>query len=425
MTHARSYENWKALLAGVRLPAALVDLDAVARNAALILERLGPGPVTLRIASKSVRVVGLLRHIAALCGARARGLMTFSAHETAWLAERHGMTDLVLAYPIARADEAEALAACGRRPGVRVRAVIDDPAHVELLAAAIAREPSPGLSACVDLDAAWRPLAPDGPLAGSPASPGLLARLGRRVHLGVRRSPVRSAEAALALADHARARGLVVDAVMAYEAQVAGLPDTSRSGGWLDPIRRFVRTRSMPVVTARRREIVQALRAAGHPIALVNGGGTGSVGATAHDGTVTEVTVGSGFLCSHLFDGYHDLPLEPAAFFALPIVRVPDPGFVTCFAGGYLASGPAAADRLPRVHAPAGLTPTGGEGWGEVQTPLAVSRDAPPLAIGDPIIARHAKAGELFERFDRCHLVRGAHIDDVVPTYRGDQGSFG
>jgi len=411
---ARTYDAWRALLADVRLPAALVDLDAVAANARLLLERLGPPPITLRIASKSVRVVRLMRHIEDLCGARARGLMTFSAHETAWLAERHGVTDMVLAYPIALRDEAMALAACGRLPGVRVRVAIDDRAHVALLADAIAGAPSPGLPVCVDLDAAWRPIAPAG-------------RLGSRVHLGVRRSPLRSPEAALALADHARARGLVVDAVMAYEAQVAGLPDTTRAGPgrWLDPVRRFVRARSMPAVTARRKEVVAALRAAGHPIDLVNGGGTGSVTATAHDGTVTEVTVGSGFLAPHLFDGYLDLPLTPAAFFALAIVRVPDPGFVTCAGGGYVASGAQGPDRLPRVHLPDGLTPTGGEGWGEVQTPLAVGPGAPPLAIGDPVLARHAKAGELFERFDRCHLVRGAQVVEVVPTYRGESGSFG
>ena len=33
---------------------------------------------------------------------------------------------------------------------------------------------------------------------------------------------------------------------------------------------------------------------------------------------LTEVTAGSGLLCSHLFDGYTDLPLEPAVFFAIP-----------------------------------------------------------------------------------------------------------
>lgn len=406
----RDHAAWKRLLADVPLPAALVDLDAMARNARAMLERLAPG-VALRVATKSLRCVPLVHRALALAGARARGVMTYSARETRWLAERHGLTDLVLAYPAARPDEARALVAAARLPGVRVRALVDDPAHVALLAAAVAEAGgAAGLTLGVDLDAAWRPL---GALGGD------------RVHLGVRRSPVRDGATAVALADRARASGLVVDAVMAYEAQVAGLADESRESAWLDPVRRLVRRRSQPFVAARRREVVAALRAAGHPIALVNGGGTGSVGETSADGTVTEVTVGSGFLAPHLFDGYRALPLEPAAFFALAVARTPDRGFVTCFSGGFIASGASGADRLPRVHCPDGLAPTTAEGFGEVQTPLVVSAGAPRLAIGDPVVCRHGKAGELFERFASCYLVADARVDGVAQTYRGEGEAFG
>jgi len=38
---------------------------------------------------------------------------------------------------------------------------------------------------------------------------------------------------------------------------------------------------------------------------------------------------------------------------------------------------------------------------------------------------RHAKAGELMERFDTVHLVRGDEVVDVVPTYRGEGRAFG
>jgi D-serine deaminase-like pyridoxal phosphate-dependent protein len=37
---------------------------------------------------------------------------------------------------------------------------------------------------------------------------------------------------------------------------------------------------------------------------------------------------------------------------------------------------------------------------------------------------RHAKAGELSERFDRVHLIRGGAIVDTVPTYRGEGKTF-
>jgi D-serine deaminase-like pyridoxal phosphate-dependent protein len=37
---------------------------------------------------------------------------------------------------------------------------------------------------------------------------------------------------------------------------------------------------------------------------------------------------------------------------------------------------------------------------------------------------RHAKAGELCERFGSLYLVEGDRIVDQVPTYRGDGKAF-
>jgi D-serine deaminase-like pyridoxal phosphate-dependent protein len=143
------------------------------------------------------------------------------------------------------------------------------------------------------------------------------------------------------------------------------------------------------------------------------------VRSTSDDTSVTEVTAGSGFLDSHLFDHYRDLRLVPALFFALGVVRASDPDHVTCAGGGYVASGAAGPSRLPIVHAPAGLDVVPIEGFGEVQTPLRRTADAPPLRLGDPVICRPAKAGELAERFARYLLVRGDRVVEVADTMRG------
>jgi D-serine deaminase-like pyridoxal phosphate-dependent protein len=63
------------------------------------------------------------------------------------------------------------------------------------------------------------------------------------------------------------------------------------------------------------------------------------------------------------------------------------------------------------------------EGAGEVQTPLK-GRAADALAIGDRVWMRHAKAGELAERVNTIHLVRGGELVDEVPTYRGEGHAF-
>jgi D-serine deaminase-like pyridoxal phosphate-dependent protein len=47
------------------------------------------------------------------------------------------------------------------------------------------------------------------------------------------------------------------------------------------------------------------------------------------------------------------------------------------------------------------------------------------LALGDRVWFRHAKAGELCERFDELHLLEGGQVVDRVPTYRGEAASFG
>lgn len=397
---------WKELLAGERLPAAVIDLDAVEHNARHLLDALGDArtvageAVTLRIASKSVRHPWLLRHLVGL-DARMRGLMCYSPHEAALLADQ-GFDDLLVAYPIARPVDAEAVATLVAR-GVRVRQVIDAVDPVQLLENA-ARKHGVTIEACLDVDASWRPL------------PGL--------HLGVRRSPIRSVAEAYPVARAVKSASHVrLTAVMAYEAQVAGLADRASN-----PVTRagiaLIKSRSRLLAAARRREIVDALRADGHAIDLVNGGGTGSLATTAHDGTVTEVTAGSGFLAPHLFDGYSDLALRPAAFIALAVVRRSDPDHVTCAGGGIIASGATGADRSPVVHWPTNLAPVPMEGWGEVQTPLRVTGGEPP-ALGDPVLARPAKAGEWLERFAEVLLVRDGRIVGREPTYRGLGRCFG
>ena len=142
------------------------------------------------------------------------------------------------------------------------------------------------------------------------------------------------------------------------------------------------------------------------------------------DEAVTEVAVGSAFVCSHLFDYYASLDVEPALFFALEACRTSDPGYVTCLGGGYVASGATSVDKLPRPWLPAGLELVPTEGAGEVQTPLVLPDDAPTIALGDPVIFRHAKAGELAERFQEYLMLRASTVTTREPTYRGQGYCF-
>ena len=203
---------------------------------------------------------------------------------------------------------------------------------------------------------------------------------------------------------------------MFYDAQIAGLPDSSAAV-------RQVKQRSGDELMMRRAEVVSALRAE-CDLEIVNGGGTGSLHSTGRDPILTELASGSGLYAPTLFDGYDHFAPTPAAFFVLPVVRRPARGYATVFGGGYIASGPAGSSRVPTPVWPEGLKLLRGEGAGEVQTPLRGAA-ARKLRIGDYVWFRHAKAGELCERFDVLHLVRGDRLVETVPTYRGEGKNFG
>jgi D-serine deaminase-like pyridoxal phosphate-dependent protein len=180
--------------------------------------------------------------------------------------------------------------------------------------------------------------------------------------------------------------------------------------------------RSAAEIRERRAEVVEAVSRVAD-LEFVNGGGTGSIEATASEPAVTEVAAGSGFYAPTLFDAYSSFKLRPAAMFVLPIVRKPATRVATALGGGYLASGAADKSRLPSPYLPAGLRFDSMEGAGEVQSPLLGDR-AEKLAVGDRVYFRHAKAGELCERFNSLYLVDGDAVVEQLPTYRGEGKAF-
>jgi D-serine deaminase-like pyridoxal phosphate-dependent protein len=227
--------------------------------------------------------------------------------------------------------------------------------------------------------------------------------------------PDQAADAAAAIR---RSPGVELVGLMFYDAQIAGLPDSS-------PAVRLVKRRSAADLATRRTAVLKAVHATiGRPVTLVNAGGTGSLEVDAQDPAVTELTAGSGLFSPGLFDGYRAFDSRPSAWFALPVVRRPHPRIATAFGGGYIASGPSGPSRSPRPTWPAGLRLLGAEGAGEVQTPLR-GKAARDLMPGDRVWLRHAKAGEMCERFDVVHLVSGDAVVRSVPTYRGEGQTFG
>ncbi|MGW0897961.1 amino acid deaminase/aldolase [Streptomyces goshikiensis] len=379
-------------------PLAVVDLDAFDANADDLVRRAGGKPV--RVASKSVRCRALLERVLARPGFA--GVMSYTLAESLWLA-RSGFEDVLLAYPSAdRAGFAEL--AGDPKLAAAVTVMVDDPAQLEL----IDRSRDSGaqeIRVCLELDTALR-------------------LLGGRLRVGARRSPLREPAQLADLARAVSARpGFRVVGVMGYEGHVAGVGDALAGRPLRSRAIRLMQAASRRELAARRAEAVRAVRAVVPDLEFVNGGGTGSVQETAAEDAVTEIAAGSGLFVPRLFDNYTSFRGRPAALFAQPVVRRPGVGVVTVLGGGYPASGAPGADRLPVPYLPQGLRYDPQEGAGEVQTPLLGS-PADDLLIGDRVWFRHAKAGELCERFDALHLVEGDRVTATVPTYRGEGRTF-
>ncbi|MFE2035769.1 amino acid deaminase/aldolase [Streptomyces scopuliridis] len=379
-------------------PLALVDLEAFDANADDLVRRAAGKPI--RVASKSVRCRALLERVLGRDGFA--GIMSFTLAESLWLA-RAGFEDVLLAYPSAdRAAYAEL--AADPKLAAAVTVMIDDPAQLDLIDAARngGREE---FRICLELDTALR-------------------LFGGRVRIGALRSPLREpAQLAELAGSIARRPGFRLVGLMAYEGHVAGVGDALAGRPLRSRAIRLMQSAARRELAERRAAVVRAVRAVAPELEFVNGGGTGSVQHTAAEEAVTEIAAGSGLYVPRLFDNYTSFTGRPAALFAQPVVRRPGVGVVTVLGGGYPASGAPGADRLPVPYLPEGLRYDGQEGAGEVQTPL-LGPAADDLLIGDKVWFRHAKAGELCERFDTLQLVEGDRVVAAVPTYRGEGRTF-
>ncbi len=395
-----TYEAYQRIFSGRRMPFAYVDLDLLDANIRAVASRAGGKHI--RVASKSVRSVGILRRILE-SDPCFQGIMTFTPHEAVYLAQQ-GFDDLLMGYPCWRADDIAAIAQA-TKAGAHITLMVDSLAHVEH-AETIAKREGVRLPLCLDIDMAID-------------LPGL--------HFGVWRSSIRTAAQARPIIERIAASQYIwLDGLMGYEAQVAGVGDNYRGQALKNQLVRFLQRRSVAEAARRRAEIValaQTFATPERPLRFVNGGGTGSLATTRNEAAVTEVTVGSAFYGPALFDNYRAFRYLPAAGYAIEIVRRPRPDIYTCLGGGYVASGGLGADKLPAPYLPVGAKLDPLEAGGEVQTPIHYSGPI-PLNLGDPIFLRHSKAGELCERFTHLLLVSNGAIVDEIPTYRGDGQCF-
>ncbi|MFT4883253.1 MAG: D-serine deaminase-like pyridoxal phosphate-dependent protein [Natronomonas sp.] len=390
LTDMQSYGAYRAAFSERSLPTAFLDREAFEANIERTKERADGVPV--RVASKSVRCRAVLERL--LDEPEFEGLMCYTGNEAVDLADE-GFDDLLVAYPTVDERElrrvAEAVA-----DGARIVLMVDSRAQVDRIGT-VASEVGADVPLCIDLDLSTEHLG---------------------IYFGVQRSPIRTPEEATTVADSiAETPGVHLSGLMGYEAQLAGLPDHNPANNPVkNAIIRRLKQRSKPVVRKRRQAVAEALDAE-YGLDFVNGGGTGSIEFTRQDPWVTEVTAGSAFYAPRQFDWYDDFSYDPAAGYAIEVTRRPDSDVYTCRGGGYIASGPVGEDKAPIPWRPDGASLRDDEGAGEVQTPVLYDGD---LSVGDPVVMRHGKAGELCRFFEELAVVEGEEVVETWPTYRGE-----
>ncbi|CAA9266519.1 MAG: L-gulono-1,4-lactone oxidase, partial [uncultured Actinomycetospora sp.] len=169
--------RWDRATAHLDPPFAVVDLDAFDANLDDLLARADGRPV--RLATKSVRCRALVERALARDGVA--GLMCYALPEALWHVEQGTSDDVLVGYPSVDRAALRALAA-DERARATVTLMIDSTEHLDLLDAVLGPG-HPEVRVCLELDAAWRPV------GGWPG-----------VHVGTRRSPVRTARDAGRLA---------------------------------------------------------------------------------------------------------------------------------------------------------------------------------------------------------------------------------
>ena len=392
-----SYKIYKKIFEGKKYPLAFVDMDLLDENIHQILKRSSNFPI--RVASKSIRCTHILEYIFK-SDKQFQGIMSFSGTEATFLSKR-GFDDILIAYPVINPDDITEIC-IELKKGKYINLMVDKLDHVQLVNE-IGKQNQTKIPISVDIDM-------------SVDFPGL--------HFGVWRSSIRKPLNLKSLLEEISGMDYVsLEGVMGYEAQIAGVVDKVKGKMLMNSVVRSLKKFSINKIASKRKRAVDMIKEMGFDLKIVNGGGTGSLESTIREDTITEVTVGSGFFNSHLFDNYSKFKHQPAAGFACAINRQPGKNIYTCSGGGYVASGSPEPLKLPLPFLPEGMKLFKNEGAGEVQTPISY-RGAEKLNIGDPVFFRHSKAGELCERFNTLNLIRDNKVEQNVPTYRGEGQCF-
>ncbi|MCK5311899.1 MAG: alanine racemase, partial [Desulfobacteraceae bacterium] len=172
------YDKYKKIFKGYRYPLAFVDLDKFDENIAYVAETQQKTGKTIRIASKSIRCLDLIKRVFEKGKDAYQGILAFTMEEAGYLID-NGLDDIIVAYPSIQQSDIDIFIEKAKQ-GATLSIVVDCLEHIEVLSMA-GEKAGIILNTCLDIDMSYKPF-------------------GNVAHIGVRRSPVHSLDQAVLLA---------------------------------------------------------------------------------------------------------------------------------------------------------------------------------------------------------------------------------
>ena len=350
----------------VPTPALIVDLDALERNIARMAARAKAAGVALRPHAKTHKSAFIAHRQLA---AGAAGICCAKLGEAEALAAE-GVRGLLITSPIVGPLNAARAAVLARLEPELILA-LDHPDQVDILGAA-ARELDVNIAIVIDVD------------------------------VGLGRTGVASAADAVALADRIAATStLRLKGVQGYGGQWQHRPGADQ--------RLAAVTEGMLRLTAA----IEALRAAGHAVDLITGGGTGTTSADMSLGVLNELQTGSYVFMDlqyrRALGQDEDGGFEHSLFVQSQVVSINASDWVTIDAG------------LKALSTEGPLPVAVGERWGDYgffgdeHGRLGRPKDGPPVAAGERVGLIPPHCDPTVDRYDVMHMVRGDMLVEVVP----------
>jgi D-serine deaminase-like pyridoxal phosphate-dependent protein len=314
-------------------------------------------------------------------------------HKCAWIAAKQIAAGAV-GICCAKIGEAEALSAAGVR-GILLTSPVADPLMPKRLCDVAALDP--GFACVVDHPD------PVTALSAEACRRGVRVNVLVDVDVGLGRTGVSGTEQAVALADHIdRAPGLTLAGVQGYGGHWQHIPGFQNR---CDAVKI-----GMEILSA----VVDALRAAGHRVGVVTGGGTGTVAADLHLSVLNELQPGSYVFMdaeySDALGGDDDGAFQTSLWVSGQVVSANADAIVTVDAGlkAFATDGP-----MPRPAGARFAKSTYGF-FGDEHGALTRPAGA-PVSLGERVEFTTPHCDPTVDRYDAYHVVRGDRLVDIVP----------